>query len=101
MQISREALNHIWHENQSLIDVASLAVIALSWFVVNTITVSLAISFWMQKRFWSVWQEGQSLYVMNFLGSAAAAGLIRLFYEGVGSSRVGSSVIFLSVPIAV
>jgi len=99
MQVSREILNHFWHGNQSLLDISSLAVIALSWFVVNTITVSLAISFWMQKRFWSVWQEGQSLYVMNFLGSAAAAGLIKLLYDRLGS--LGSSVVFLVVPIVV
>ena len=72
---------------------------ASSWFLVNTVTLSLAISFWMKKRFWSVWREGQSLYVMNFLGSAAAAGLIKLLYDRLGS--LGSSVVFLVVPIVV
>src|SRR5688572_4556582 len=42
-----------------------LAAIALSWFLVNTITVSLAISFWMNKRFWAIWREGWNLSVMN------------------------------------
>jgi hypothetical protein len=62
-----------------------LAAITFSWFVVNTVTVSLAISFYMKKSFWSIWREGWNLFVMNFLGSAAAAGLIRLFYKGVDS----------------
>src|SRR5688572_19749538 len=35
--------------------VISLAMIALSWFLVNTVTLSLAVSLWMQKGFWTVW----------------------------------------------
>ena len=97
MQISLESTQYYFRSNQSLLPVLSLAAIAFSWFAVNTVTVSLAISFWMNKKFWSVWQEGRSLYVMNFLGSAAAAGLIKFFYDGVASSVV----VFLSVPIAV
>ena len=76
--------------------VPSLGAIALSWFLVNTVTLSLAVSLWMQKSFWSIWREGQSLYFLNFLGSAAVAGLIKLSFDGVGSS-----VFFLGVPIAV
>src|SRR5688572_5399261 len=63
-----------------------LAAIAFGWFVVNTVTVSLAISFWMNKGFWTIWREGWNLSLMNSLGSAAAAGLINLFYEGVDST---------------
>jgi diguanylate cyclase (GGDEF)-like protein/putative nucleotidyltransferase with HDIG domain len=76
--------------------IASLSAIAITWFIVNTTTVSLAIAFWMEKSFWSVWREGWNLYVMNTLGSAAAAGLIKWSYDGVDSP-----VFFLSVPIAV
>jgi diguanylate cyclase (GGDEF)-like protein/putative nucleotidyltransferase with HDIG domain len=74
----------------------SLAIIALVWFIVNTTTLSLAISFWMNRGFWAVWREGLDLYLLNFAGSAAAAGLIQLSYQ-----TVGSSVFFLSIPIAV
>jgi diguanylate cyclase (GGDEF)-like protein/putative nucleotidyltransferase with HDIG domain len=94
MDLSRRAVITISSENASLI--LSLAAIALSWFLVNTITLSLAISFGMNKSFWQVWQEGRSLYVLNFLGSAAAAGLIKLSYDGLASP-----VLFLSVPIAI
>jgi diguanylate cyclase (GGDEF)-like protein/putative nucleotidyltransferase with HDIG domain len=101
MHASSEAPKYFLQPNQPLYLILSLSGIALSWFLVNTVTLSLAISFWMQKGFWSVWREGQSLYLMNFLGSAAAAGLIKLFYDGVGS-YVGSSVVFfLCVPIVV
>jgi diguanylate cyclase (GGDEF)-like protein/putative nucleotidyltransferase with HDIG domain len=74
----------------------SLAAIAASWFVVNTTTLSLAVSLWMNRGFWSVLKDGLLLYALNFTGSAAAAGLISLFYE-----RAGSSVFFLSIPLAV
>jgi len=94
MDLSRQAVTAISSGNASLI--LSLAAIALSWFLVNTITLSLAISFGMNKGFWQVWQEGRSLYVLNFLGSAAAAGLIKLSYDGLASP-----VLFLSVPIAI
>ena len=96
MQVSRDIAISFFQQNESLLQVMSLAAIALSFFTINTVTLSLAISFWMNKTFWSVWREGQSLYVMNFVGSAASAGLIKLFYDGFGSV-----VFFLSVPIAV
>jgi len=69
--------------------------VALGWFFVNTVTLSLALSFWMNRSFWSVWQEGIVLYLLNFIGSAAAAGLLSLFYE-----TAGSLVLILSLPIA-
>jgi diguanylate cyclase (GGDEF)-like protein/putative nucleotidyltransferase with HDIG domain len=97
MELSRLGTNYLFDHNPALRLVLSLAAIALSWFVVNTTTVSLAISFWMNKQFWSVWREGRSLYVLNFFGSAAAAGLIKLGIE----EGVGSPVVLLSVPIAV
>src|SRR5262249_54105611 len=74
---------------------AALFSVAIGWFLVNTVTISLALSFWMNKSFWSVWREGIVLYLLNFLGSAAAAGLIYLFFERA------PLVFFLSVPIAV
>lgn len=73
-----------------------LGIIAVVWFVVNTTTVSLAISFRMNRGFWLVWREGLNLYLLNFAGSAAVAGLIQSFYN-----RVVPSVFFLSIPIAV
>lgn len=75
--------------------IAELTAIALSWFLVNTITISLAISFWMNKRFFSVWTEGLHLYLLNFLGSASAAGLVVSFYQ-----KVETTVLLFSVPIA-
>lgn len=76
--------------------VQSLLAIAVSWFLVNTITLSLAISFGINRPFWSVWREGLALYILNFAGSAATTGLIKLAYD-----RVGASVFLLSIPIAV
>ena len=98
MNVSREAVGYFFQENASenALLVLSLAAIAISWFLVNTITLSLAVSFGMNRPFWQVWQEGRNLYVMNFLGSAAAAGLIKLSYDGVASP-----VLFLSIPIAI
>src|SRR5439155_2875128 len=76
--------------------IAALFSVAIGWFFVNTATLSLALSFWMNRSFWSVWREGIVLYLLNFLGSAAAAGLISVFYE-----RAGFLIFVLSVPIAV
>jgi len=69
--------------------------VAIGWFLVNTGTLSLALALLMNRSFWSVWREGLVLYVLNFLGSASAAGLISIFYE-----RVGFLIFFLSVPLA-
>jgi diguanylate cyclase (GGDEF)-like protein/putative nucleotidyltransferase with HDIG domain len=93
MQLSEKGLAYVL-ERSSL--VLSLTAIAMSWFLVNTITLSLAISFASGKKFSEVWQEGRSLYLLNFLGSAAGAGLIRLAYD-----RLASPVLVLSLPIAV
>ena len=76
--------------------IVSLSGIALAWFVANTGTVSLALSLSLNRSFWAVWREGAPLSFLNFLGSAAAAGLITVFYE-----RVGFLVFLLSVPLAV
>ena len=77
--------------------IAALFSVAIGWFLVNTGTLSLALSFWMNRGFWSVWREGISLYLLNFLGSAAAAGVISIFYQ-----RAGFFLKFiLLVPIAV
>jgi diguanylate cyclase (GGDEF)-like protein/putative nucleotidyltransferase with HDIG domain len=80
----------------SLTTLLELAVIAFAWFAVNTVALSLAIAFKFGRGFWAVWSEGLSLYVFNFAGSAAAAGLIKGFHN-----RVETSVFFLSIPIAV
>jgi diguanylate cyclase (GGDEF)-like protein/putative nucleotidyltransferase with HDIG domain len=73
----------------------SLVIVAVTWFVVNTTTVSAAIALWMNRGFWAVWREGLNLYLLNFAGSAAVAGLIYSFYK-----QVVPSVFFLSIPIA-
>ena len=75
---------------------AGLLSIATGWFVINTATVSLAVSFLMKRSFWSVWRDGAVLYLLNFLGSSAAAGLIWIFYQ-----RAGFLIFLLCVPIAV
>jgi diguanylate cyclase (GGDEF)-like protein/putative nucleotidyltransferase with HDIG domain len=69
---------------------------AIAWFFVNTGTLSLALSFALHRSFWAVWREGLVLYLLNFMGSAAAAGLISLFYD-----QVGSLIFALCIPIAV
>jgi diguanylate cyclase (GGDEF)-like protein/putative nucleotidyltransferase with HDIG domain len=76
--------------------VIALFGVALGWFLVNTGTLSLALSFGMKRSFWSIWREGVTLYLLNFFGSAGAAGLISLFYE-----RAGLLIFVLAVPIAV
>src|SRR5262245_23576933 len=69
--------------------------IAAIWFTINTGTLSLALSLSTNQKFLTVWREGISLYLLNFMGSAAAAGLISIFYQ-----RAGSFIFVLSVPIA-
>jgi diguanylate cyclase (GGDEF)-like protein/putative nucleotidyltransferase with HDIG domain len=70
--------------------------IAAGWFVVNTGSLSLAFALELRRSFLSVWSEGVSLYLLNFFGSAAVAGLISLFY-----ARTGVVVFIFSAPIAV
>jgi diguanylate cyclase (GGDEF)-like protein/putative nucleotidyltransferase with HDIG domain len=76
--------------------VIALLGLSLSWFLVNTLTLSIAISFWSQQPFWSVWREGLGLALLNFLSSAAGAGLITLLY-----SKTQFLVFLLSLPITV
>ncbi len=76
--------------------ILGLGTVALVWFVINTCTISLALAFSSGDSFLSVWQEGLGLYLLNFFGSAAAAGLISLFLE-----RAGFSIFLLSLPVAV
>ena len=81
MQVSREPVSYFFQQNESL---ASSAVPRgdSSEFVRRKHNHSFPCDFVLDaKEFWSVWREGQSLYVMNLLGSAAAAGLIKLFYD--------------------
>jgi diguanylate cyclase (GGDEF)-like protein/putative nucleotidyltransferase with HDIG domain len=70
--------------------------VAVAWFTVNTGTLSLAVSFATQRSFWSVWREGTFLSLLNFLGSAATAGLTSIFYE-----RAGFVIFLLCIPIVV
>jgi diguanylate cyclase (GGDEF)-like protein/putative nucleotidyltransferase with HDIG domain len=76
--------------------VIALLGLSISWFLVNTLTLSIAISFWSQQPFWPVWREGLGLALLNFLSSAAGAGLITLLY-----SKTQFLVFLLSLPIAV
>ena len=75
--------------------VLALFGLGLGWFFVNTATLSIALSFWMNRSFWAVWREGIVLCLLNFLGSAAAAGLSFVFYD-----RVGFLIFVLCVPLA-
>jgi diguanylate cyclase (GGDEF)-like protein/putative nucleotidyltransferase with HDIG domain len=74
----------------------SLFAIAVGFFLVNTATLSLALSLTTQKSFWSIWTEGATLYLLNFFGSSAAAGLISVFYL-----KAGFPIFLLCLPIAV
>jgi len=76
--------------------ILGLAGLAVSWFLTNTVTVSLAVSLWSNQTFLAVWREGLVLYLLNFSGSAAAAGLIAVFYE-----KAGFFVFLLALPLAV
>ncbi len=73
-----------------------LAALATVWFAVNTGTLSLAIALLEDKSFWKTWFDGVSLYVLNFFGSAAAAGLMSQFYE-----QAGFSTFLFALPIVV
>jgi diguanylate cyclase (GGDEF)-like protein/putative nucleotidyltransferase with HDIG domain len=81
---------------QPLATVTALFGIAIAWFFVNTGTISLAVSFWTNRAFLPVWREGIALYLLNFIGSAAVAGLVRILYE-----RTGFLVFLLCIPLAV
>jgi diguanylate cyclase (GGDEF)-like protein/putative nucleotidyltransferase with HDIG domain len=81
---------------QPLHTVTALFGIAIAWFFVNTGTISLAVSFWTNRTFLTVWREGIVLYLLNFMGSAAAAGLMRALYE-----RTGFLIFLLCIPLAV
>jgi PAS domain S-box-containing protein len=73
-----------------------LALVALSWFVVNTVTLAAGVSFWSGQRFLAVWKNAVGLYLLNFFGSAAIAGLISLFYQQ------GDVYVFLfAVPVSI
>ncbi|HLH30722.1 MAG TPA: HD domain-containing phosphohydrolase [Terriglobia bacterium] len=76
--------------------VAGLAAVAIVWFFVNTVTLSVAIALWSGQKFWVVWREGVGLALLNFLASAAGAGLISLLYR-----KTEFSVFLLSLPLAV
>src|SRR5206468_6226119 len=76
--------------------IVGLTGISLTWFLANTVTVSIAVSLWNNQRFWAVWRQGLTLALLNFTGSAAAAGLISLFYR-----RGSFLMLLLSLPIVV
>jgi diguanylate cyclase (GGDEF)-like protein/putative nucleotidyltransferase with HDIG domain len=76
--------------------VVGLIGLAITWFFVNTLSLSIAISLWSGQPFWSIWREGLSLAFLNFVGSAAGAGLITLLYR-----KTEFYVLLLSLPIAV
>jgi diguanylate cyclase (GGDEF)-like protein/putative nucleotidyltransferase with HDIG domain len=74
--------------------VLALGGVAIVWFLVNTVSVSLVISLARREAFWPIWREGVMLALLNFLGSAAGAGLITLLYREF-------YVFLLALPIAV
>lgn len=60
---------------------SGLGAVAAIWFAVNTATLSAAIALSAESRFWTVWNDGKLLALLNSFGSAATAGLISIFYE--------------------
>ena len=58
-----------------------MALVAAMWFTVNTVTLAAAVSFWSAQPFWAIWKNAVDLYLLNFFGSAAFAGMIFLFYQ--------------------
>jgi hypothetical protein len=70
--------------------------VAIAWFLVNTGTLSLAVSLASGRSILSVWREGLSLVLLNFFCSAAAAGLLSILFQ---KNRFSS--FFLCIPIAV
>jgi hypothetical protein len=57
----------------------AMALVAVTWFTVNTVTLAAAVSFWSNEPFWAIWKDAVDLYLLNFFGSAAFAGMIFLF----------------------
>ena len=76
--------------------VIGLVGLACVWFLINTVAVAFAISFGSGEPFFRVWTEGLNLALLNFLGSAAGAGLITLLYR-----QTEFYIFLLSLPIAV
>jgi diguanylate cyclase (GGDEF)-like protein/putative nucleotidyltransferase with HDIG domain len=76
--------------------VLALGGVAITWFFVNTVTVSLVISLSRHERFWPIWREGVTLALLNSLASAAGAGLITLLYR-----QTEFYIFLLALPIAV
>lgn len=72
-----------------------LVLIATSWFFTNTVALAAAVSFWSNRPFMAVWKEAVGLYLLNFFGSAAFAGLISLFYP-----QVDVYVFIFALPVA-
>ena len=62
-------------------EVVGLAAIATAWFVTNTIPLATVIALLEKASIWTTWKDGLELYVLNFYGSAAAAGLLSFYYE--------------------
>ena len=73
----------IWG-NQSSANVLGYIAVAIAWFLVNTGTLSLAVSLASGRSILSVWREGLSLYLLNFFCSAAAAGLLSILFQKIG-----------------
>ena len=84
-----------WQGQPSAI-ILGFAAMALTWFFANTGTISIAVSLATGRPILSVWKEGLSLYLLNFTCSAAAAGLLTVFYQ-----KNIFFILLLSIPIAV
>jgi diguanylate cyclase (GGDEF)-like protein/putative nucleotidyltransferase with HDIG domain len=82
--------------NQSVQFVLAIVSMTTAWFLVNTLTLSIAIALASGRAIISTWTSGLELYLMNFFGSGAAAGLISVYYQ-----KANLAVFVLSVPIAV
>jgi diguanylate cyclase (GGDEF)-like protein/putative nucleotidyltransferase with HDIG domain len=69
--------------------------VALVWFLVNTGSLSLAVSLSSGTRLMAVWRRGLGLYLFNFFGSCALAGILSILYE-----RTDFTVFLLCIPLA-
>ena len=70
--------------SESVSFVVGLGTLAATWFIVNTVPLSVALAILNNQSFWKIWSDGLVLYLLNFFGSAAAAGLMSQFYKQAG-----------------
>jgi diguanylate cyclase (GGDEF)-like protein/putative nucleotidyltransferase with HDIG domain len=81
--------------NQTVDFVLAIAGVTLVWFFANTGTLSVAVALTSSRPVSGVWRDGLGLYLLNFVGSGASAGLISIYYQ-----KATVPVFILSLPVA-